>query len=75
MPHFDIVKQNNPKNTFRTSKIQADYDVKLEHSNEHFVGDIEMPEHWRIGIIVGGVSNRKNNDSERNLQGRIRQWI
>lgn len=59
MPHFDIVKQNNPKTTFRTSKIQADYDVKLEHSNEHFVGDIEIPEHWRIGIIVGGSATGK----------------
>lgn len=40
MPHFDIVKKNDPDLTFRVSKIQADFDVKLEHSNEHFVGDI-----------------------------------
>ena len=43
MPHFDIVKKNDPDVTFRVSKIQADFDVKLEHSNERFVGDIEMP--------------------------------
>ena len=40
MPHFDIVKKNDPDVTFRVSKIQADFDVKLEHSNERFVGDI-----------------------------------
>ena len=58
MPHFDIVKKNVPKLTFRTSKIQADYDVKFEHSSEHFVGDIELPDKWHIGVIVGGGQER-----------------
>ena len=60
MPHFDIVKQNNPDITFRVSKIQADFDVKLEHSNEHFVGDIEMPNDWQIGVIVGASGTGKS---------------
>lgn len=59
MPHFDIVKTNNPKITFRTSKIQADYDVKFEHSSERFVGDLELPEEWSIGVIVGGSGTGK----------------
>ena len=58
MPHFDIIKKNEPKLTFRTSKIQADYDVKFEHSTEHFVGDIDIPSEWHIGVVVGGVWNR-----------------
>ena len=65
MPHFDIVKTNEPKLTFRTSKIQADYDVKFEHSSERFTGDIVLPNDWHIGIIVGGVWNRQNNYSKR----------
>lgn len=60
MPHFDIVKHNNPDTTFRVSKIQADFDVKLEHSNEHFVGDIDMPEKWNIGVIVGASGTGKS---------------
>lgn len=60
MPHFDIVKQNNPDMTFRVSKIQADFDVKLEHSNERFVGDIEMPQDWQIGVIVGASGTGKS---------------
>ena len=44
MPHFDIVKRSSIENTFRVSKIQADFDVKPEHANEHFVGDITLPE-------------------------------
>lgn len=59
MPHFDIVKENKPKLTFRTSKIQADYDVQFEHSREHFVGDITLPENWSIGVIWGGSGTGK----------------
>ena len=53
MPHFDIIKSNEPVNTFRVSKICADFDVKFEHSNEHFEGDINLPDSWNIGVIVG----------------------
>lgn len=60
MPHFDIVKINKPDQTFRVSKIQADFDVKLEHSNEHFVGDINLPDDWQIGVIVGASGTGKS---------------
>ena len=59
MPHFDIVRTNTPVNSFRTSKIQADFDVQLEHSNEHFVGDIVIPDKWSIGVIWGGSGTGK----------------
>lgn len=59
MPHFDIVKKNNVKNTFRVSKIEADFDIKPEHSDEHFEGDIAIPEKWNIGVIVGGSGTGK----------------
>ena len=59
MPHFDIVKKNKIKNTFRVSKIEADFDIKPEHSNEHFEGNIEIPEKWNIGVIVGGSGTGK----------------
>ena len=53
MPHFDIVRNNAPENTFRVSKVCSDFDVKYEHSNEHFIGDLNLPESWNIGVIVG----------------------
>ena len=59
MPHFDIVRKNSVKNTFRVSKIEADFDIKPEHSNEHFEGDIEIPQKWNIGVIVGGSGTGK----------------
>lgn len=60
MPHFDIVKKNKIKDTFRVSKIKADFDIKTEHANEHFVGDIELPSNWQIGVIVGGSGTGKS---------------
>lgn len=61
MPHFDIVKKNDPDVTFRVSKIQADFDVKLEHSNERFVGDIEMPNDWLLQrYSVNNCSSKKS---------------
>lgn len=60
MPNFDIVKYNNPKITFRVSKIQSDFDVKLEHSNERFTGTIDIPDKWNIGVIYGGSGTGKS---------------
>lgn len=59
MPHFDIVKTCEPSASFRVSKIQADFDVKQEHAQEHFVGDITFPDEWNIGVIVGGSGTGK----------------
>lgn len=60
MPHFDIVKKSHVDNTFRVSKIQADFDVKPEHANERFMGDITFPERWNIGVIVGASGTGKS---------------
>lgn len=59
MPHFDIVKETNVEKTFRVSHIMGDFDVNLEHANEHFQGEIKMPEKWNIGLIVGGSGTGK----------------
>ena len=59
MPHFDIVKKNEPEITFRVSKVQADFDVKAEHSCEHFEGDIDLSKSWQIGVIVGASGTGK----------------
>ena len=53
MQSFDIVKKSDIERTFRVAHVMADYDVKVEHADEHFVGTIEMPEEWKIGVIVG----------------------
>lgn len=60
MYNFDIIKKNNINKTFRVAKVMNDFDVKLEHSNEHFKGQIELPEHWNIGLICGGSGTGKS---------------
>ena len=59
MPHFDIVKTADIKKTYRVARIMADFDLKAEHANERFVGDIEIPDQWNIGVIVGGSGTGK----------------
>lgn len=60
MPHFDIVKCSPVNNTFRTEKIRADFDVSPESVCEHFVGEINLPDNWNIGVIVGGSGTGKS---------------
>lgn len=62
MPNFDIMRVNTPDITYRVAKVQADYDVKVEHSCEHFVGSIDIPDDdkWHIGLIVGGSGTGKS---------------
>lgn len=43
---FDIKRKSEIEETFRVSKIIGQFDLKLEHSNEHFVGEITLPQEW-----------------------------
>lgn len=60
MPNFNIIKKNNIEKTFRVAKVMSDFDVKIEHSNEHFEGKIDLPKEWNIGLIVGGSGTGKS---------------
>ena len=60
MQSFDIVKKSEIKHTFRVSKIMTDFDVKIEHSFENFRGQIEFPQKWNIGLIVGASGTGKS---------------
>lgn len=59
MSTFNIIKKNKVAKTFRVAQVMADFDIKLEHSNESFVGKIELPEKWNIGLICGGSGTGK----------------
>lgn len=53
MPHFDIVKKSSPSETFRVKSVMGSYDMTAAHTEEHFVGDINLPNEWNVGLIVG----------------------
>lgn len=42
MPSFDIIKEVKPENTFRVSNIVSNFDLDIEHINEHFSGNIDI---------------------------------
>lgn len=60
MPHFDIIKESRPKRTFRVESVIGTFDLQTEHIKEHFVGDINLPEKWNIGLIVGRSGSGKS---------------
>lgn len=59
MPNFDIVRQANPKKTFRVASVMGTYDLQSNSVQEHFVGDIALPDEWSVGLIVGNSGTGK----------------
>lgn len=56
---FDIQKKSEMSRTFRVEKIKNDYDLKIDYTTERFTGEIVLPEHWNIGVIVGNSGTGK----------------
>lgn len=53
MPSFDIVKEINPKKTFRVASVMGKFDLQSNAVREHFTGNIDIDDNWQIGLIVG----------------------
>lgn len=56
---FSIDKSSEIDETFRVRRIIDDFDLKIEHSSEHFEGKIQLPKKWNIGVIVGASGSGK----------------
>lgn len=59
MPHFDIIRENTPAKSFRVESVMGTFDLNSEKVTEHFVGDIDLPKEWNIGLIVGRSGSGK----------------
>ena len=59
MPRFDIVKDITPPRSFRVSSIVSNFDLDVDHLQERFAGEINPPDGWQIGLIVGGSGTGK----------------
>ncbi len=53
MPNFDIIKESKPIQTFRVASVIGKFDLQSENIIEHFKGNIDIPNKWSIGLIVG----------------------
>lgn len=59
MPSFNIVKKYAPSESFRVSSVMGQYDLQTSKFEEHFEGEINFPEEWNVGLIVGRSGSGK----------------
>ena len=59
MPNFNIVKRSKPKKSFRVASVMGKFDLQSSKIEERFVGNINLPDEWQIGLIVGGSGTGK----------------
>lgn len=64
MQTFDIVKQVNPKKTFRVASIIGKFDLQSENVIENFKGELNIDFDWKIGLIVGKSGTGKTTISK-----------
>lgn len=61
MPHFDIIRTSNPKESFRVASVKGIFDLQSNSVVEHFVGDINLEGlEWNIGVIYGASGTGKS---------------
>ena len=59
MPEFDILKIHKPSSSFRVLSVAGTYDLQTTSIEERFVGKIDLPDEWNIGLIVGKSGSGK----------------
>lgn len=59
MPHFNIIKKNKANLSFRVSSIIGKFDLQSNEIIEHFEGNIDLPNKWKIGLIIGKSGSGK----------------
>lgn len=64
MPNFDIVKKFTAENTFRNAAIIGKYDLQSNATEERFTGNIQLPDKWNVGLIVGNSGTGKSTISK-----------
>lgn len=58
---FNIIKETNPKKTFRVSSVLNAFDLSIDKVREHFEGNIDIEDkQWNIGLIVGSSGTGKS---------------
>lgn len=61
MPSFDIVKEHKAEETsFRVKSVMGMFDLDSSHIKEHFVGKLDLPDDWQVGVIYGASGTGKS---------------
>jgi len=56
---FDIIRKSNIKSSFRVESVLGRFDISASKIEERFIGNIDLPEKWSIGLIVGKSGSGK----------------
>lgn len=64
MQNFSILRSVNPKKTFRVASVMGMFDLENNKIEEHFEGNINLPDNWQIGLIVGNSGTGKTTISK-----------
>lgn len=59
MPGFNIVREITPTHSFRVASVMGKFDLQTNHVLERFEGEIQFPDEWQIGLIVGASGTGK----------------
>ena len=59
MQTFDIIRESQVDETFRVASIRGTFDLQDKRIVERFTGQIELPNDWQIGLIVGNSGTGK----------------
>jgi len=59
MPDFDIIKTHTPNKSFRVASVMGKFDLQSNCIEEHFRGNIELPDNWQVGMIIGKSGSGK----------------
>ena len=60
MPTFDIIKETEPKKSFRVASVIGKFDLASARVKERFTGNIEFENEWQIGLITGKSGTGKS---------------
>lgn len=53
MPTFNIIRKTKPNKSFRVASVIGKFDLQSNEVIEQFEGNIDLPNNWQIGLIVG----------------------
>lgn len=53
MSHFDAVRTSPHSTSYKAAKVKGMFDIQTDVAEERFEGDLDLPEQWSIGLIVG----------------------
>ncbi len=60
MQTFNILKKSKIKDSFRNNLVINKFDLQIKNIEEEFSGQIDIPENWNIGVIVGNSGTGKS---------------